>query len=112
MASFESIARALEELPRTVDPKKLAGMTMTTHFHLSGSDAADWILRVDDGNLSVARGTPDKADLTLTASSDALLAMFNGTLNPVSAYMLGRIKVEGDLTRAMRLQAIFPNAGA
>jgi len=33
--------------------------------------------------------------------------MFNGNLNPVSAFMQGRIKVEGDMMQVMRLQALF-----
>jgi putative sterol carrier protein len=33
--------------------------------------------------------------------------MLNGDLNPVAAFMQGRLKVEGDMSLAMRLQALF-----
>jgi putative sterol carrier protein len=107
MSFFETVTQALESLPRSVDPQKLAGMNTTTYFQLSGADVRDWTVRVDDGNLSVVQGAPQSADLTFKVAAEDLLAMFNGALNPVAAFMQGRIKVEGDLMQAMRLQALF-----
>jgi len=107
MSIFETVVEALESLPQSVDPQKLAGMTAITHFQLSGANAGDWTVSVDDGRLSVTQGVPPSADITLMVASEDLLAMFNGNLNPVSAFMQGRIKVEGDMMQVMRLQALF-----
>jgi putative sterol carrier protein len=107
MSIFESVGQALESLPRTVDSQKLAGMSTIAHFQVSGIENTDWTVSVDDGDVDVTQGAPLSADLTVMVASEDLLAMFNGALNPVAAFMQGRIKVEGDIMQAMRLQALF-----
>ena len=46
------------------------------------------------------------ADVTLTLSEADLLAMFQGSLKPMAAYACGRLRVEGDLNVAMRLEEL------
>ena len=61
-------------------------------------------LRLD---LDAARNVTDE-----TAQAQALggpqgrLGMINGTLNPMQAFMSGRITVDGDMTIVMQMQAI------
>ena len=40
-------------------------------------------------------------------SAQDLIAMSNGELNAVSAFMQGKIKISGDMSLAMRLQSIL-----
>jgi acyl-CoA dehydrogenase len=35
------------------------------------------------------------------------LGMVNGTLNPMTAFMGGKLKVHGDMSIAMKLQSLF-----
>jgi len=107
MSIFEDVSQAIESLPQSIDSQKLAGLSTVAHFQISGTEYADWTVSVDDGDLSVSSGAPPNADLTFMVASEDLLSMFNGALNPVAAFMQGRIKVEGDLMQAMRLQALF-----
>ena len=107
MSIFENVGQALESLPQSIGSQKLAGMSAIVHFQVSGTEESDWTVSVDDGDVSVTPGAPPSADLTFIVVSEDLLAIFNGELNPVAAFMQGRIKVEGDLMQAMRLQALF-----
>ncbi len=107
MSVFENVTQAIESLPQSINSEKLAGMSAIIRFQVSGAEDADWTVSVDDGDVSVTQGAPQSADLTFVVSSEDLLAMFNGELNPVATFMQGRIKVEGDLMQAMRLQALF-----
>jgi putative sterol carrier protein len=43
------------------------------------------------------------ADCTLTADAETFEAILNGELNPTSAFMGGRLSVDGDMGMAMRL---------
>jgi putative sterol carrier protein len=36
-----------------------------------------------------------------------LKAMMTGDLNPMTAFMMGKIKVKGDMSVAMKLQSLF-----
>jgi len=46
-------------------------------------------------------------DVTLTADADTFRDLLDGNLNPTSAFMSGRLKVDGDMGTAMRLGALL-----
>ena len=51
--------------------------------------------------------THDSPGATITVSSEDWLAMLNGSLNPMQAFMSGKIKLDGDMTLAMSLQQVM-----
>lgn len=50
-----------------------------------------------------ARAGEDEADVTLTADADTFHEMLEGDLDPTSAFMSGRLTVDGDMGLAMQL---------
>lgn len=55
---------------------------------------------VDDAG---ARVSDDPADVTLSADADTFQDIMSGDLNPTSAFMSGKLKVDGDMGMAMKL---------
>ena len=47
------------------------------------------------------------ADCTITVSKEDFLALSKGELNPMSAVMSGKVKIDGDMSVAMKLQTLF-----
>ena len=68
----------------------------------------------DDGSV-YAHGTDAKvdaaedADCTISVSKDDFIALATGNLDPMMAFMSGKLKVAGDMSVAMGLQSIFSN---
>lgn len=61
-----------------------------------------------DGNSGNAINNDDaEAECTVKLSLDDLLAMLDGALNPMTAFMEGKMMVEGNTGTAMKLQALF-----
>ncbi|MBI6629846.1 SCP2 sterol-binding domain-containing protein [Pontibaca salina] len=52
-----------------------------------------------------ARVADEDADVTLSADADTFRSIFEGDLNPTSAFMSGKLSVEGDMGMAMKLAA-------
>ncbi len=50
-----------------------------------------------------ARAADEESEVTLTADSDTFREIFEGDLDPTSAFMTGRLKVDGDMGQAMKL---------
>ena len=84
------------------------------------NDASAWVpgkrVKLDFGSEGVVMldGTANQvteedgpADTTLKASSDDWKAMFDGSLDGMTAFMQGKLKVEGDMSNAMQLQGVF-----
>ncbi|MCC6006746.1 MAG: SCP2 sterol-binding domain-containing protein [Rhodobacteraceae bacterium] len=63
----------------------------------------------DEGAIVVdsdgVRASDEETDCTLSASAETFQAILSGELNPTSAFMTGKLRVEGDMGTAMRLGA-------
>jgi putative sterol carrier protein len=54
-----------------------------------------------------ARAGDEAADVTLTASAETFEAMMAGDMNPTSAFMSGKLTVDGDMGMAMQLGSVL-----
>ena len=99
-----TVQEFFQQLPTAVDPGKTAGMNNSYVFDVEGVGA--WTVRVTDGAVTVAEGAED-ADCTISASEETLTRIVNGEQNPTTAYMTGKLKIDGDMGAALKLQKLF-----
>lgn len=52
-------------------------------------------------------GPDEDADVTLAASEQVFRAILSGDQNPATAYMTGKLKVDGSLQRALKVSEIL-----
>jgi putative sterol carrier protein len=93
-----------DTLESRVDASKTAGLNSSYLFEIDGSGT--WKVDVDDGKVSVTEGAGD-ADVTIRTSTETFTALAAGEQNPTTAYMTGKLKVEGDMGAALKLQKLF-----
>ena len=98
---FESRAAA--------NPEAATSPNAVYQFNITGDGGGDWALDLTKGKSSdfVGQGTHDGPGATITVSDEDWLGMINGTLNPMQAFMSGKIKIDGDMTLAMSLQQVM-----
>ena len=65
-------------------------------FNLQG----EGLIRIVGGKVVIGDG---EADVTISAPLEVFRAIFEGEMSPASAYMPGKIDVEGDMGVAMML---------
>lgn len=70
------------------------------------------IFQTDAGNIFISAdgkvsNDDSEADCTIKVDNDDLRDLINGDLNPMSAFMFGKLKISGDMTVAMKLQSLF-----
>jgi putative sterol carrier protein len=97
----------LDHLPDHFLPEKAGDARATVHLELTGVHAGQWTVRVAEGRCEVRDGFQGTPDLTLQADGSDYVQIMEGTLNPVAAFMQGRVKFSGDLTVALRMQGWF-----
>ncbi len=56
---------------------------------------------------SGARVADEDTDVTLSADADTFQAIFDGDMNPTSAFMTGKLTVDGDMGMAMKLASVL-----
>lgn len=107
MQKATSIEQLITDMPKRWLPDKAAGIHATIQLDLSGDQLRQTRFIISDGTLEIQPGPADHPNLTLTASAADYLAMSNGDLDAVKAYMQGKLKAKGDLGLALKFQSMF-----
>ena len=89
------------------DAEKAKDLDLSVLFDLSGDNGGQWVVKVANGKCSADKGTIDNPTATLKMDGDDYVAMTKGDLNPMMAFMSGKIKVDGDLNSVMKFQQLF-----
>ena len=76
-------------------------------FNITGEAAGTFYIEVKDGALYVEPYSYNDRDAALTCSADTLFKIASGKADPVSSVLLGKLKVEGNIDKALRLKALF-----
>jgi putative sterol carrier protein len=102
-----TIADSFPALQAAFLPDRATVVDKTIQFNFSGRETGTWNMRVHDGTMDYAQGPAQSPNATISADSDDWLNILSGALNPVSAFMGGKLKVEGDMGLAMQFQNWF-----
>ena len=76
-----------------------------------GFDGTAKFVIKDEGAIMIdgdgAHAGDDDADVTLTSSADVFEAILAGNQNPTTAFMTGKLTVDGDMGMAMKLSGVL-----
>ena len=67
-------------------------------------------ITIKGGAAAVTAGTASGADLGITMEDDDFVALMKGELNGMTAFMTGKLQLEGDLMLAQKLSSYFDPA--
>lgn len=102
-----TIADLITKMPSAFLPEKAQGVNAIIQFNFSGAEPGQWNAEIKNGTLKVAQGTHPSPSLTVSADSADYLRIFNRELDPMQAFMQGKLKMQGDLGLAMKLSQFF-----
>ena len=76
-----------------------------------GFDGVAKFVLGDEGAVMIdsdgARSGDDDAEVTLTADADVFQSILDGDTNPTTAFMTGKLSIDGDMGMAMKLAAFL-----
>lgn len=98
-----SAAALLKKLPAAFNASEAAGTDCTIQFACSTPINAV----IKNGACTVNDGTAGSPDVTITMEDDDLVALMKGELNGMTAFMTGKLQIEGDLMLAQRMASFF-----
>ncbi len=107
MTKATSIQEIFENIDEGFAPDKSEGVDAVFQFDLTGEGGGRYWIRVANKEAEVEEGVHPEPTLTVTAEASDYLAMINGELNAMMAFMQGKVKVKGDMGLAMKLQSMF-----
>ncbi len=99
MATLEEITEGMRD--RVGDD---SGLDATLKFDFGD----DGVIFLDGASTPNTVTNEDKdADCTMKISRENFLAMVNGDLDGTTAFMMGKLKIEGNMGVAMKLQSVL-----
>lgn len=104
MATVQEIFAAM---PGRFNVERAGDYNATIQFDLAGDNGGQWYVAVDEGNAIVTEGLHEQPAATIRMTASDFVDMMTGNLDPMNAFMMGKVKVEGDLNSVMKFQTLF-----
>ena len=99
-AVFGEISKALSE--------ELVKKTNAVYTFKVTDEGSEWYLDLKNGSGACGQGaSPVPADANFKMSSVNFGKMFAGKLKPTAAFMTGKLKIEGNMGKAMKLEKLM-----
>jgi putative sterol carrier protein len=93
----------VEAMPAAFLPDKAGDTKAVIQLDLTGEGGGQWVLDIAGGECKVRNEKAAQSDVTVTMDAEDFAALYRNQLNPVQAFMSGRIKVSGNVGLVMQL---------
>lgn len=107
MPKFTSIQELIPLMPQYFSPEAAAGLNATFQLELTGENGGLWNMVVANQQLKINEGQAPSPNMTVKMSAADYLAMVNGEANAMQLFMMGKVKVGGDMSLITRMQSMF-----
>ncbi|WP_239984533.1 SCP2 sterol-binding domain-containing protein [Lentibacillus sediminis] len=100
--TMENVERVFNE-----NPEPISGVNRIYQFNIFGEEEGIFQLQLEEGKANVVAGTDAVADSTLKMSFANFHNFLAGRLNGTTAFMTGKLKIDGDVGKAIKLEQIL-----
>jgi putative sterol carrier protein len=103
-----TMAELFEAMPARLNTAAAAKVNKTVQWNITGDDPVVWAVQINDGTARLVPGGVENPDVTFTVNSTDWQTIAEGKLNPMNAFMTGKLKIAGDMGLAMKVPQMLP----
>ena len=96
----------LKKLPKAFQPDAAGDTDCTVQFNIS----TPMHLVIKNGACTTKEGDSRSPDVSITMEDEDLVSLMKGELNGMTAFMTGKLQLEGDLMLAQRMFGFFDSS--
>lgn len=96
-----------EKLPEAFDKEEAGDWAAAIQYNIEGEGGGNWTVKVADGACAVTEGTVDDATATVETDAETWTGIAEGTVEPTTAFMTGKIRIQGNMADVMKSQKVF-----
>lgn len=102
---MNTVAQTIAKFQANFNPQAAAGMDYIFQFNVT--DAETHCLTIKDGTCVASEGVNEDANVTFVTDTATLVAISDGSLDGMQAFMSGKLRIEGDMMLALKLNELF-----
>ena len=106
--TFTSVKEIFSGMPGVFNRDAAAGLDAVFQYNIEGADGGDWYVVVKNQTCTVFEGVHANPTVSLRLADKDWIAMCNGELDGMSAFMGGKLKIAGNIMLAQRITSLFP----
>ncbi|EFA09196.1 hydroxysteroid dehydrogenase-like protein 2 [Tribolium castaneum] len=107
------IVKIFQGIEANLSPDTVKGTQAVFQFVVTGEEAGKWFVDLKNGSGACGRGdAPTTPDATLTMDSKNFFDMFSGKIKPATAFMMGKLKIKGNMQKALKLEKLMSSLKA
>ena len=103
--TFEEILEKVKEVGAKADVSNMDFLAV--QINLTGDAAGTFYVEVKDHKVSVEPYDYADRNCALTISAENFLQLLDGKLDPVKAFTFGKLKVDGDVGKALEFSKLI-----
>lgn len=100
-----SVAKVIDKLPSRFRKDNNEGITAVFQFNIK--DDTDFYIHIDNINCQVLQSQHPDPDITLIMNTATMVAVINGEIDGMSAWLTGKLRAEGNVMLATKLGKLF-----
>lgn len=97
----------MQQMTSEFIPSKAKGINAVIQLNASGDGGDQYIFNVANEKAEMEKGVAENPNVTIDVKADDWLKILNGEMDPTMAFMMGKLKITGDLGLMMRFQQMF-----
>lgn len=101
--TYEEIVTKVRETIKDADVSKIKEH-LAYQFNITGEGEGAFYVEVKEGELFIEPYEYYDRDAIFICTAEVLFKMISGKLDPIAAFTIGKLKVEGDLGKALMLK--------
>ncbi|HBH94866.1 MAG TPA: SCP-2 sterol transfer family protein [Ruminococcaceae bacterium] len=109
--TYQEIVAAVKDFCRDADlgdyKKHLA-----VEVAITGEGEGVFYIEAKDGRINVEPYNYNDRDVRLIAKADNFIAIAKGELDPVKAFLSGKLRIDGSMEKALEFQKVISRIGA
>jgi putative sterol carrier protein len=90
-------------LPTKFKPDKAEGFDGVAQVNLTGAMGGNWVITIKSGKIVAKEGVAADPNITLKMADADFMALVNGKLDAVTAFMTGKLEFNGNMSIGLRL---------
>ena len=107
--TFEEMFARVKEMFQTADVSSIREH-LAYQFNIIGDAAGVFYVELKDGVLHIEPYEYNDRDALFPCSADTLFKIASGKTDPIPAVMLGKLKVDGNIDKALKLKDLLAKA--